>query len=67
MMQPDSAIDVERVTDATRLCPKCHTVTARLFSVALKQSERTLSYQCTECKLEWSVVDFSPNRTRAGE
>ena len=67
MMQPDSVNGVEYVTDATRLCPTCSTLTARLFSVALKRSERTLTYYCAECKQEWSVIDFSPDRTRPNE
>ena len=67
MMQPDSAIGGEHVTDATRLCPNCGTLTARLFSVALKRSERTLTYLCAECKQEWSVIDFCPDRTRPSE
>ena len=66
-MQPDSAVRGEEVTDVTRLCPNCSTLTARLFSVALKRSERTLTYHCAKCKQEWSVIDFCPDKTRPNE
>ena len=60
MTQPDVATPTDRVTKGTPLCPFCQKPTGRLFSVALKGSQRTLTYRCVDCKRPWPVVDYSP-------
>ena len=61
MQQPDLAAHADRLENrAAALCPVCKKRTGRLFSVALKGSERTLTYQCVDCKRPWPVVDYSP-------
>ena len=60
MTQPELVSDMERPTAEAPLCPSCSKGTGRLFSVTLKGTVRTLTYQCEDCRQPWPVIDHWP-------
>jgi uncharacterized protein (DUF983 family) len=60
MNGPDLASGMAHSKGAAPHCPSCSRGSGRLFSVALKGSVRTMTYQCESCKQQWPVSDYCP-------
>jgi uncharacterized protein (DUF983 family) len=60
MIESDLAPGIARSKGAAHHCPFCSEGSGRLFNVALKGSVRTLTYQCGDCKQQWTINDYCP-------
>jgi hypothetical protein len=60
MTHHDSAAHMDQLKHEASLCPSCEKRTGRLFGIMLKGPEKTLTYQCADCKQQWPVIELLP-------